>query len=168
MTTPAVTGPAETAASDFVRCRQRDRTRPPQRIFERARGRDTGHGRTRRAAWSATQRARASLMPRERRHADGSFPGRSRGPVLGRVLHACRLALSARRHSFARRTLADRITSTFWMVGECSGKIRSTPWPNDTLRTVNDARVPPRCWPMTTPSKIWMRSFVAFADLDAP
>src|SRR5437867_12472925 len=36
--------------------------------------------------------------------------------------------------------------------------MRSTPWPNDTLRTVKDARVPPRCIPMTTPSKIWMRS----------
>src|SRR5262245_51215163 len=36
--------------------------------------------------------------------------------------------------------------------------MRSTPWPNDTLRTVNDARVPPRCSPITTPSKIWMRS----------
>src|SRR4051812_735066 len=36
--------------------------------------------------------------------------------------------------------------------------MRSTPCPNDTLRTVNDARVPPRWSPMTTPSKIWMRS----------
>src|SRR4029450_9816712 len=36
--------------------------------------------------------------------------------------------------------------------------MRSTPWPNDTFRTVNDARVPPRCRPITTPSKIWMRS----------
>src|SRR5437867_2276107 len=36
--------------------------------------------------------------------------------------------------------------------------MRSTPCPNDTLRTVNDARVPPRCIPITTPSKIWMRS----------
>src|SRR5438034_766637 len=36
--------------------------------------------------------------------------------------------------------------------------MRSTPWPNDTLRTVNVPRVPPRCIPMTTPSKIWMRS----------
>ena len=52
----------------------------------------------------------------------------------------------------ARRTFDDRITSIFAMVGECSGKMRSTPWPNDTLRTVNDARVPPRCTPMTTPS----------------
>ncbi len=38
----------------------------------------------------------------------------------------------------ARRTLAERTTSIFWMIGECSGKMRSTPWPNDTLRTVND------------------------------
>src|SRR5439155_15390067 len=44
------------------------------------------------------------------------------------------------------------------MVGECSGKMRSTPWPNETFRTVNDARVPPRCRPITTPSKICMRS----------
>src|SRR5687767_6111732 len=44
------------------------------------------------------------------------------------------------------------------MIGECSGKIRSTPWPNDTLRTVNDARTPPRCMPMTIPSNTWMRS----------
>src|SRR5882757_10008912 len=36
--------------------------------------------------------------------------------------------------------------------------MRSTPWPNDTLRTVNEARVPPRCMPMTTPSNTWMRS----------
>src|SRR6185295_555867 len=36
--------------------------------------------------------------------------------------------------------------------------MRSTPWPNDTLRTVNEALVPPRCRPITTPSKIWMRS----------
>src|SRR3990170_1410147 len=44
------------------------------------------------------------------------------------------------------------------MIGECSGKMRSTPWPNDTLRTVNDARTPPRCMPMTMPSNTWMRS----------
>ena len=44
------------------------------------------------------------------------------------------------------------------MIGECSGKMRSTPWPNDTLRTVNVARVPPRCMPMTMPSNTWMRS----------
>src|SRR6185503_3332338 len=61
-------------------------------------------------------------------------------------------------YSLARRTRADRVTSTFWIVGEWSGRIRSTPWPNDTFRTVNDARVPPRCIPITTPSKIWMRS----------
>src|SRR5580765_3960574 len=36
--------------------------------------------------------------------------------------------------------------------------MRSTPCPNDTLRTVKDARVPPRCMPMTTPSNTWMRS----------
>src|SRR5687768_10604867 len=44
------------------------------------------------------------------------------------------------------------------MIGECSGKMRSTPWPNDTLRTVNEARTPPRCMPMTMPSNTWIRS----------
>src|SRR5687767_12341948 len=44
------------------------------------------------------------------------------------------------------------------MIGECNGKIRSTPWPNDTLRTVNEARTPPRCIPMMMPSNTWMRS----------
>ena len=43
----------------------------------------------------------------------------------------------------ARRTRAERTRSTFAIVGECSGKIRSTPCPNETLRTVNDARAPP-------------------------
>src|SRR5690606_34064951 len=47
-----------------------------------------------------------------------------------------------RKYSFARRTRAERTTSTFAIVGECSGKIRSTPWPKETLRTVNDARTP--------------------------
>src|SRR2546423_9694839 len=44
--------------------------------------------------------------------------------------------------------------STF---GECSGNVRSTPTPNDCLRTVNVSRAP---WPwrlMTTPSKTWVR-----------
>ena len=44
------------------------------------------------------------------------------------------------------------------MIGECSGKMRSTPWPNDTLRTVKVARAPPRCMPITMPSNTWMRS----------
>ena len=65
---------------------------------------------------------------------------------------------SRRKVSLARLTSAPRMTSILSTVGECSGKMRSTPWPNDTLRTVNDARVPPRCIAMTMPSKIWMRS----------
>src|ERR1043165_2712544 len=65
---------------------------------------------------------------------------------------------SRRKYSLARRTRAERTTSTFAIVGECSGKIRSTPWPKDTFRTVKLARAPPRCSPMMIPSKIWMRS----------
>src|SRR5258706_7710782 len=65
---------------------------------------------------------------------------------------------SRRKYSFARRTRADLTTSTLAIVGECSGKMRSTPCPNDTFRTVNDARAPPRCRPMMIPSQIWMCS----------
>src|SRR5450759_5190886 len=48
--------------------------------------------------------------------------------------------------------------STWSMIGECSGKMRSTPCPNDTLRTVKVARAPPRCIPITIPSNTWIRS----------
>ena len=34
---------------------------------------------------------------------------------------------SRRKYSLARRTLADRTTSIFWTLGECIGKMRSTP-----------------------------------------
>src|SRR5918995_6695175 len=53
-----------------------------------------------------------------------------------------------RKYSFARRTRADRTTSTLAIDGECIGKMRSTPWPKETLRTVNDDRIPPRRTPM--------------------
>src|SRR5688572_18932840 len=44
------------------------------------------------------------------------------------------------------------------MVFACSGKMRSTPCPKDTLRTVIVARAPAPRSPMTTPSKTWTRS----------
>src|SRR5512137_2338461 len=44
------------------------------------------------------------------------------------------------------------------MVFACSGKIRSTPVPKETLRTVIVARAPLPRRPMTTPSKTWTRS----------
>src|SRR5581483_5081155 len=43
--------------------------------------------------------------------------------------------------------------------GECSGKVRSTPTPYETRRTVKVARAPSPRRRMTTPSKIWTRSF---------
>ncbi len=95
-----------------------------------------------------------------RAHANhDEHPSRARPSV--RFVSFMRAALpfsSRRKYSFARRTRAERTTSTLAIVGECSGKMRSTPCPNDTLRTVNEARAPPRCIPMTMPSKIWMRS----------
>src|SRR5688572_32620263 len=44
------------------------------------------------------------------------------------------------------------------MIGECSRKISSTPWPIDSLRTVNAARTPTRCMPITMPSNTWILS----------
>src|SRR4029453_16407717 len=43
------------------------------------------------------------------------------------------------------------------IFGECTGNVRSTPTPNDCLRTVNVSRTPAPCRLMTTPSKTWMR-----------
>ena len=48
---------------------------------------------------------------------------------------------SRRKYSLARRTRAERTRSTFAIVGECNGKMRSTPWPNDTFLTVKVDRV---------------------------
>ena len=43
------------------------------------------------------------------------------------------------------------------MVGECTGKVRSTPTLNETLRTVNVSRIPPPCRRITTPWNTWIR-----------
>src|SRR5213593_945159 len=43
------------------------------------------------------------------------------------------------------------------MIGEFSGKIRSTPYPKETFRTVNVEETPLRLVATTTPSKTWMR-----------
>ena len=38
--------------------------------------------------------------------------------------------------------VADAMTSIFSILGECSGNVRSTPTPNDCLRTVKVSRTP--------------------------
>src|SRR6476469_4383023 len=43
------------------------------------------------------------------------------------------------------------------MTGECTGKVRSTPTPKLTLRTVNVSRTPSPCRRMTTPWNSWTR-----------
>src|SRR6266516_6621257 len=43
------------------------------------------------------------------------------------------------------------------MTGVCTGKVRSTPTPKLTLRTVIVSRTPPPCRRITTPWKTWMR-----------
>src|SRR6516225_10072426 len=45
------------------------------------------------------------------------------------------------------------------MIGEWSGKTRSTPIPPEILRTVKVSRDPPPRRAITTPANIWMRSF---------
>src|SRR5438105_1839433 len=48
-------------------------------------------------------------------------------------------------------------TSIFSIFGECSGNVRSTPTPNDCLRTVNVSRTPLPWRLITIPSKTWTR-----------
>src|SRR3954453_7615805 len=43
------------------------------------------------------------------------------------------------------------------IFGECTGNVRSTPTPNDCLRTVKVSRTPAPWRLITTPSKTWMR-----------
>src|SRR4051812_8120175 len=43
------------------------------------------------------------------------------------------------------------------MIGECSGKVRSTPTPKETLRTVKVRPTPEPCTRITTPWKTWTR-----------
>ena len=43
------------------------------------------------------------------------------------------------------------------IFGECSGKVRSTPTPNDCFRTVNVSRTPAPWRLMTMPSNTWTR-----------
>ncbi len=57
----------------------------------------------------------------------------------------------------ARRTSPRAATSIRSILGECSGNVRSTPTPNDCLRTVKVSRTP---WPwrlITTPSNTCVR-----------
>src|SRR5690606_35325036 len=51
-------------------------------------------------------------------------------------------ALSRRWYRLERRTSPRRVTSIFWMIGACTGKMRSTPTPKLILRTVNVSLVP--------------------------
>src|SRR5436309_4410275 len=45
------------------------------------------------------------------------------------------------------------VTSIRSIFGECTGNVRSTPTPNDCLRTVNVSRTPAPCRLITIPSK---------------
>ena len=57
------------------------------------------------------------------------------------------------------RTSPWRRTLMPWMLGECSGKTRSTPSSLTIRRTVNIWLMPLPLRLITTPLKIWMRSF---------
>ena len=104
------------------------------------------------AAAAATSRTRAARRPMLLHDFFGLAPRRSRR----------RTALptrSRRKYSLARRTMPDRLTSILAMRGECSGNFRSTPSPCTIRRTTNISRVPEPLRAITTPLKIWMRSF---------
>ena len=49
------------------------------------------------------------------------------------------------------------MTSILSIFGECSGNVRSTPTPNEFLRTVNVSRAPAPWRLITIPSNTWMR-----------
>ena len=110
---------------------------------------------------AATRRLRSSCRrPRRprRRAAAAARPGGVVAALL--ALDAGGLAFELAQVVEARATDLDprETISIFSMRDVCSGKMRSTPTPYETLRTVNEARDPPRCWPITTPSKICTRS----------
>ena len=58
----------------------------------------------------------------------------------------------------ARRTSPRVTTSIFDTIGECTGKVRSTPTPKLTLRTVNVSRMPLPLRRITTPWNTCVRS----------
>jgi len=67
-------------------------------------------------------------------------------------------ALSRMKYSFDRRVFDRRNTSILSIIGECRGKIRSTPHPFDDFRTVKVAPASAPCFrDNTRPSKIWIR-----------
>jgi hypothetical protein len=57
----------------------------------------------------------------------------------------------------ARLTSPIAATSIFSIFGEWTGNVRSTPTPNDCLRTVNVSREPEPCRLITIPSKTCTR-----------
>src|SRR5262245_34300685 len=117
----------QAAPPDLVDTGDQIESQPPDRIFKRPESADFDHRQVAPSAQTVCFLAASFIR--------AAFPFSSR-----------------RKYSLARRTRAVRTTSILSMIGECSGKIRSTPWPNDTLRTVNVARAPPRCIPITMPS----------------
>ena len=59
--------------------------------------------------------------------------------------------------SLARLTAPRDATSSFSILGECTGKVRSTPTPNDCFLTVKVSREPEPWRLITTPSNTWGR-----------
>jgi hypothetical protein len=57
----------------------------------------------------------------------------------------------------ARLTSPIIATSSFSILGEWSGNVRSTPTPNEFFRTVNVSRAPEPWRLMQMPSKTWRR-----------
>jgi large subunit ribosomal protein L19 len=53
--------------------------------------------------------------------------------------------------------VAEAVEEMRSIFGECTGNVRSTPTPNDCLRTVNVSRTPEPCRRRTIPSNTWVR-----------
>ena len=115
---------------------------------------------------SASSWADALGVDRARAPRPRPSPGRPRCPSGARRRgRACRLGRAGSRAlpGARRRGQRPRARSIF---GEWSGNVRSTPTPNDCLRTVKVSRAPLPWRAMTMPSKTWVRSARALDHLE--
>ena len=100
--------------------------------------------------------AAAACRPQDRTAARARRPPPARRTDARAHGRVCRRARAGSRAGRAR-TSPRAATSMCSIFGECSGNVRSTPTPNESLRTVNVSRTPSPWRLSTTPSKTCVR-----------
>ena len=102
--------------------------------------------------------------PAEHSPSDGGRHRAESGSEFAKKLRLAQLAdaslladLAAQVVQLGAVDVADRMTSILSIFGECSGNVRSTPTPNEFLRTVNVSRAPAPWRLITMPSNTWIR-----------